>query len=246
MFGIWSLLDFARKIVSPDRRQGSRRADLDRQSLRYESLSVQELEDRAMLTMLGQQLFPADYPWNQNIADAPVAANSAAVIAHIGSSIGIHPDWGEDSASNGSSPLYGIPYNVVHGNTTAKVNVIIDNYPGESDIVPVPIPANAVIEGDYQNGPNPNGGGYNSGQRGDSHLLIWDEDTDTAYELYGVTRPSDPTLFPNTNGVELPHTDGLWHAAQETVWHMTEDQFRAGRHLGRRGRIVDPGRFGSP
>ena len=177
--------------------------------------------------MLGQQLFPSDYPWNQNIANAPVAANSAAVIAHIGSSITVHPDWGEDSSTNGKSALYGIPYNVVHGNTTAKINVIIDNYPGESDIVPVPIPADAVIEGDYQNGPNPNGGGYNSGQRGDSHLLVWDEDTDTAYELYGVTRPSDPTLFPNTNGVELPHTDGLWHAAQETVWHMSTDQFRA-------------------
>ena len=121
---------------------------------------------------------------------------------------------------------YGIPVNIVHGNSTATVNVIIDNYPGESDIVPVPIPANAVIEGDYQDGPNPEGGGYNSGQRGDSHLIVWDEDANTAYELYGVTRPSDTTLFPNTDGVELPHTDGLWHAAQETVWNMNTDTFR--------------------
>ena len=48
-----------------------------------------------MPTLLGQQLFPADYPWNQNISNAPVAANSAAIIAHIGSSIKIHPDWGD-------------------------------------------------------------------------------------------------------------------------------------------------------
>ena len=41
-----------------------------------------------------------------------------------------------------------------------------------------------------------------------------------------MTRPSDPTLFPNTSGVELPHTDGLWHAAQETVWNMNSDTFR--------------------
>ena len=189
-------------------------------------LQVQELEDRVVPTLLGQQLFPSDYPWNQNISNAPVAANSAAIIAHIGASIRLHPDWGADSPANGNSPLYGIPFNVVHGNSTAKVNVIIDNYPGESDIVPVPIPANAVIEGDYQNGPNPNGGGYNAGQRGDSHLIVWDEDNNIAYELYGVTRPSDPTLFPNTNGVELPHTDGLWHAAQETVWNMNTDTFR--------------------
>src|SRR5205085_2701150 len=60
----------------------------------------------------------------------------------------------------------------------------------------------------------------------DSHLLVWDEDNNIAYELYGVTRPSDPTLFPNTNGVELAHTDGKWHAAQESVWNMSRESFR--------------------
>jgi hypothetical protein len=188
---------------------------------------VEELEARVVPSLLGQSLFPADYPWNQNIASAPVAANSAAIIAHIGSSIRIHPDWGQDNPANGSSPLYGIPFSVVHGNTAAKVNVVIDNYPGESDLGPVPIPAGAVLEGDYQNGPNPNGGGYNANQRGDSHLIVWDEDNNIAYELYGVTRPSDPTLFPNRSGVELAHTDGKWHAAQETVWNMNTDNFRS-------------------
>ncbi|HVS40112.1 MAG TPA: IPT/TIG domain-containing protein [Gemmataceae bacterium] len=194
--------------------------------IRRSALQVEQLEDRVTPTLLGQQLFPVDYPWNQNISNAPVAANSAAVIAHIGASVRLHPDWGADSPANGASPLYGIPVNIVHGDSTATVNVAIDNYPDESDIVPVPIPANAVLEGDYQNGPNPNGGGYNAGQRGDSHLIVWDEDNNIAYELYGVTRPSDPTLFPNNNNVELPHTDGLWHAAQETVWNMNTDMFR--------------------
>jgi hypothetical protein len=183
-----------------------------------------------LASLLGSQLYPSNYAWNQNLANAPVAANSAAIIAHIGASIKLHPDWGADDPANGASPLYGIPFNVVHGNSTAKINVTIDNYPGESDLLPVPIPANAVIEGDYQNGPNPNGGGYgengNPNQRGDSHLIVWDEDNNIGYELYGVTRPSDPTLFPNTSDVELPHTDGLWHAAQETVWHFNADSFR--------------------
>jgi hypothetical protein len=187
---------------------------------------VESLETRVVPTLLGQQIFPVNYPWNQNIANAPVAADSAQIISHIGSNIGIHPDWGNDNPKNGSSPLYGIPFNVVHGNTTTAINVKIDNYPGESNIIPVPIPANAVIEGDYQGGPNPHGGGYNSGQRGDSHLIVWDEDNNVAYELYGATRPSDPKLFPNRNGVELLHTDGLWHAAQETVWNMRINQFR--------------------
>jgi autotransporter passenger strand-loop-strand repeat protein len=187
---------------------------------------MEELEGRIVPTLLGQQLFPLDNPWNQNISNAPVAANSAAIIAHIGASTRLTPNWYADNPANGSSPLYGMPFNVVHGNSTAKVNVIIDNYPGESDVQPVPIPANAVLEGDFQNGPNPNGGGYNANQRGDSHLIVWDEDNNIAYELYGVSRPADPTLFPNTSDVELPHTDGQWHAAQETVWNMNTDTFR--------------------
>ena len=180
----------------------------------------------ALASLLGFQLYPANYAWNQNITNAPVAANSANMIALIGGTVKIHPDWGEDSPANTNSPLYGIPYNVVHGNSIARINVIIDNYPGESDILAVPIPANALIEGDYQSGPNPNGGGYDSIQRGDSHLIVWDEDNNVGYELYGVTRPTDPTLFPNTDGVEVPHTDGLWHAAQETVWNFSTDSFR--------------------
>src|SRR5262249_6618008 len=138
-------------------------------SRRRKSLEMQELEVRLVPTLLGQQLFPLDSAWNQNISNAPVAANSAAIIANIGASTRVTANWYADDPSNGASPLYGMPFNVVHGNATAKVNVIIDNYPGESDIVPVPIPANAVLEGDYQGGPNPNGPGYDVNQRGDSH-----------------------------------------------------------------------------
>jgi IPT/TIG domain len=214
-------------LGQPRPRWGRLKPDMrTRRGPRRKITAMEGLERRLLLTLLGQQLFPSDYPWNQSILNAPVASNSAAIISNIGTSTRVHPDWGADSASNGDSPLYGIPFNVVHGNSTATVNVIIDNYPGESDIVPVPIPANAVVEGDYQDGPNPNGGGYLPGQRGDSHLIVWDEDNNIAYELFGVTRPSDPTLFPNTDGVELPHTDDEWHAAQETVWYMNTDQFR--------------------
>jgi hypothetical protein len=90
---------------------------------RNQPLHIEELEGRRMLTLLGQQLFPSDNPWNQNISGAPVASNSAAIIAHIGSTIHLHPDWGEDSPANGSDPLYGIPVNIVHGNSIAKTSV---------------------------------------------------------------------------------------------------------------------------
>jgi hypothetical protein len=217
MLGLSRLLEWAGEITGRLNGRAGRRWPACRAIL-----NAEELEDRTVPTLLGQQLFPSNYPWNQNISNAPVAANSAAVIANIGGSTGIHPDWGEDSTGNGDSPLYGIPVNIVHGNTTAPVNVVIDNYPGESDIVPVPIPANAVIEGDYQNGPNPYGPGYNSDkQRGDSHLIVWDEDNNIAYELYGAARPTDPETM---NGQP---TNEVWHAAQETVWNMNTDEFRS-------------------
>src|SRR5215469_5837009 len=171
--------------------------------------------------LLGQNLFPSNNPWNQDIDSAPVATNSASIISAIGGSTKIHPDWGTDSSTNGASPLYGIPYNVVHGNSTPKTGVIIDDYPSESDIVPAPIPTNAVIEGDFENGPNTNGPGYNTNQRGDSHLIVWDEDNNIGYELYGAARPSDTNTLDET-----PHTDGKWHAAQESVWHFNTDSFR--------------------
>ena len=46
----------------------------------------------ALASLLGDQLYPSNYPWNQNITNAPVAANSASIIAHIGNAVHIHPD----------------------------------------------------------------------------------------------------------------------------------------------------------
>jgi hypothetical protein len=167
------------------------------------------LEARELLTLLGQQLFPSDYAWNQNIASAPVASNSTAIINNIISLYGngrFHPDFGQDTKS--SNPLYGIPFNVVHGNNQPKVHVVIDAYPSESDLQDAPIPANAVLEGDNQNGPV-----AGLANRGDSHLIVWDEDNNVAYEFYHASRPSE-------------NSDGLWHADQESVWDMKTDTFR--------------------
>ena len=46
-------------------------------------LCLERLEDRTAPALLGNQLFPADNPWNQVIAAAPVAANSAAVMNNL-------------------------------------------------------------------------------------------------------------------------------------------------------------------
>ena len=162
------------------------------------------------MTLAGNQLFPSDNPWNQNIAAAPVAANSSAIINNViflsGKDGRLHPDFGQ--VTGGANPLYGIPYNVVHGNSTAKVDVVVDDYASESDIKPVPIPANAVIEGDQQGGPT-----VGLANRSDSHLIVYDQDNNIAYELFAASRPSE-------NG------DGKWHAAQESVWDLNKDSFR--------------------
>jgi hypothetical protein len=171
--------------------------------------ALEVLEDRTVPTLLGNNLFPADNPWNQAIANAPVAANSAAILNNIIAKYGdgrLHPDFGQDY--NTATALYGIPYNVVHGNSTPKVHVVIDAYASESDIQDAPIPAGAVIEGDMQNGPTV---GVNN--RGDSHLIVYDVDNNIGYEFYRASRPGE-------------NSDGMWHADQETVWNYNTDEFR--------------------
>ncbi len=173
------------------------------------SLGVEPLESRSLLALLGQELFPTNNAWNQNIAAAPVAANSAAIINNIVTNYGdgrLHPDFGQDSNTSGA--LYGIPYNVVHGNSTPKTTVVIDAYASESDLLPVPIPPSVVLEGDYQNGPR---AGVNN--RGDSHLIVFDVDNNIAYEFFRASRPSE-------------NADGKWHADQETVWDMNTNMVR--------------------
>jgi hypothetical protein len=148
---------------------------------------------------LGNQLFPSDNPWNQQITNAPVAADSATLVASIGASSPLHPDFGTMYAG----AYNGIPYNVVSG-TQAKVNVVVDVYPNESDLLPIPIPANAIIEGD----PLPS-----SQNTGDRHMLVYDKDNNIVYETFGTYRPSE-------------EPDNHWHAASEAVWDLSKDTFR--------------------
>jgi hypothetical protein len=199
------------------------RAATSRDSTRFPSLEL--LEQRALLTLAGNQLFPSNNPWNQSIAAAPVAANSSAIINNIislsGSNGRLHPDFGQDTG--GATSLFGIPYNIVHGNSTTKVNVVIDDFSSQSDIQPIPLPANAVIEGDQQNGPT-----VGLANRGDSHLIVYDEDNNIAYELYQASRPSE-------------NSDGKWHADPGVGLEPEPGQLPApGLDLGRRRGPADP------
>jgi hypothetical protein len=109
-------------------------------------------------SLAGCPLFPSDNPWNQDVSKLPVSASSAAYVTSIGTSKGLHPDFGETRE-------YGIPYNIAD-NSTPKYSVSFD-YADESDKGPYPIPARPEIEAGS-----------------DQHLLVLQKDECKLYELY--------------------------------------------------------------
>ena len=112
-------------------------------------------------------VFPADNPWNQRVNALPVAKNSASLIAQIGLSNPVHPDFG--TVYNGAPN--GIPYAVV-SNATKRVPVSFQ-YASESDGHRYPLPRNVPIEG----GPR---------SSGDRHVIVVNKDTCTDYELFAA------------------------------------------------------------
>src|SRR5262249_7716042 len=143
---------------------------------------------------------PMDNPWNERITNAPVAGNSATLVNSIGFSSRFHPDYG-NALWQGS--YVGIPFNIVSG-TQPRVNVVIDAYWRGNDLVPIPIPGNAIIEGD----PAPS-----SQNTSDRHLLVYDRDNNILYETFNTHRPSETA-------------DGQWHADSEAVWDLNHNTFR--------------------
>ena len=108
--------------------------------------------------------------------------------------IGLHPDFGAGQY-NGSD--IGIPYIIVSGGQSG-VTINFTAYGDESDPGPMPVPANALIEGD----PNPGSG--------DRHVLVLDNSNCFLYELYS----------------SYPNSDGSWDAASAAVWDLTADEQR--------------------
>lgn len=114
------------------------------------------------------QIFPANNPWNQRVDTLPVASDSAQIIASIGVSTGLHPDFG--SGLYNGQPI-GIPFDVV-SKATPRYRVTFD-YADESDRGPYPIPKTVHIEG-------------GRASTGDRHALLLDKDACKLYELYAL------------------------------------------------------------
>ena len=113
---------------------------------------------RALPTIAGCTVFPADNPWNRDVSGDPVDPRSDAYIARIGASAFLHPDFGRD-------PTYGIPWTSVPG-TQPRVPMSFD-YDDESDPGPYPIPPDAPVEAG-----------------GDRHILVVDREACRLYETF--------------------------------------------------------------
>jgi hypothetical protein len=133
--------------------------------------------------------FTGSSAWNTDISAAPVDPNSATIISSWVGSVNLHPDFGTD-------PTDGIPYIVVDG-TQPLVDINLEAYAGESDPGPMPVPANAPVEG-------------GSSSTGDRHVLVLDSGNCFLYELYNST----------------PNSDGSWSANSTAVWDLLGDEQR--------------------
>ena len=134
--------------------------------------------------------FPASSLWNTDISGASVDPNSTNIInTYIGSSTHVHPDFGTD-------PTYGIPYVIVNG-SQSLVTINLAAYGDESDPGPMPVPANALIEG-------------GASSTGDRHVLVLDNGNCFLYELYNAA----------------PGANGSWSADSTAIWDLLSSEQR--------------------
>ncbi|MFI5258270.1 MAG: hypothetical protein ACHQ01_01485 [Candidatus Limnocylindrales bacterium] len=106
-------------------------------------------------------VFPASNVWNRDVSGLPVASNSAAMVAAIGLSAYLHPDF--DAIGDG------IPYNIVTS-STPTYSLAFD-YADESDPGPYPIASSPKIEAGS-----------------DRHLISIDVTRCKLWELYDVRK----------------------------------------------------------
>jgi hypothetical protein len=141
------------------------------------------------------QIFPSDNIWNTPVDELPVHPLSDDYIATIGEDVGMHPDFGSGFWPEDSESPIGIPYTVVDA-SQEMVEINYTDYGDESDDGPMPIPADALIEGGEDGD-------------GDRHVLVVDDENCMLYELY--------YSFP---------TDEGWDASSGAVYDLNDHLLR--------------------
>ncbi len=150
------------------------------------------------------EIFPPDSPYNLDISNRPVAANSSEIINGMTSNkrLGYNFDMG---------------YVIVPPNQR-KVDVKIYKYPGESDPGPYPIPDNAPIEGwplnssddgSREKDPVKSLNKIQHKGKGDRHVLVVDPYNKKLYEFYAGYK-----------------TDSGWRVAQASIFDLTSNKMR--------------------
>ena len=134
----------------------------------------------------GKQIFPASDPWNQPIDTAQKDPHSDLILAEVGLTKSLHPDFGSDSGGQ-----FGYSYIVVPDSTARSF--VTFTVPYESDPGPYPIPANPPIE-----------------QGSDGHLFVITQHEWKLYELSvvaggpGAWTGYSGAIFDLTNGTQRP------------------------------------------
>lgn len=141
------------------------------------------------------QVFPEDSIWNVRVDELPVHPLSDEYIRTIGEDNGLHPDFGSGTWPPDSDSPIGIPYDVVDS-SQEFVEVNYTDYGDESDEGPMPIPADAQVEGGDDGD-------------GDRHVLVVDDEACMLYELYYA--------FP---------TDDGWDAASGAIYDLNSHLLR--------------------
>ncbi len=114
-------------------------------------------------------LFPPGAPWTQDVSQAALDKNSAAIIAWLKNAGG----WG-----NGNKLQIDFSINVLQADQKAPFlafNPTGDFYSPDCDHVPVPVPAGGALEGEQ---------GYSCTQDGDCHLIVIHQPTRKLYEMW--------------------------------------------------------------
>ncbi len=149
-------------------------------------------------------MFPADNPWNTEVASWPLHPDSARIIASIGleKPLRYNPDMGF----------------ILVPPDQPRVAVKIAAYPDESDPGPFPVPDNVPIEGwpaHYQRQAKAEGITLDAVQRdlrqegGDRHAIVVDPVGARLYEFYQMRR-----------------TDRGWQAAQASIFDLASNRLR--------------------
>lgn len=164
----------------------------------------------AQQTIGNCQLLPTSNIWNTPVASLPPAANSTAVVTHIGMTDTMHPDFG--TVWEGA-PI-GIPYVVVpNGQAMLPIDFAsLDGWPDESDAGPYPIPPNPPIEG-----------GDTPANQGDRHVLVVRQGACILYELYHSWKEGD---FNGEFTCTVPGATPGWCGLSGAVYDLASNALR--------------------